>query len=96
MWYKRQTALKVRKYKLTAEIMSQSKYSRMCEVACNRGVRTLSTGTHLVIGIRVIRIELKNYKLLPEKLLQGLDRGEGLVQVNDRKGVPELRKSNEI
>jgi len=37
MWYKRQTALKIRKYKLTAKIMSQSKYSRMCEVACNRG-----------------------------------------------------------
>ena len=49
-----------------------------------------------MIGTQVIRIELKNYKLLPEKLLQGLDRGEGLVQVNDRKGVPELRKSIEI
>jgi len=51
-----------------------------------------------VIGTRVIRIELKNYKLLPEKLLQGLDTGEGLVQANDQKGsgVPELRKSVEM
>ena len=49
-----------------------------------------------MIGTRVIRVELKNYKLLPEKLLQGLDRGEGLVQVNDRKGVPESRKCIEI
>ena len=62
-------ALKVRKYKLAAKIMLQSKYSRMCDVACNRGVRTLSTGTHKVIGTWVIRIELNYYKLLPEKLL---------------------------
>jgi len=61
-------------------------------------VRTLSTGTHKVIGTWVIRIELKIYKLLPQKLLQGLDRGEGLVQANDQKGsgVPELRKSIEM